>query len=317
MDNRKAQFILDNLNKLAENFHLNAAFWERFESEKIFPKTYIDHMRDNSNGIDLKNLKKNLLIDITKRQSSSYEKLSKIFRDLYNFDLLDNWHKEYCINDNRIGSQTDVEKLRYTFERLNFKVFTRSNLTKAEMLDLMAKLNDDESLKNFDIFLLILMSHGRSTHILTVDGEYLDYEEIEQNFSHEKCPQLINKPKIIIFNCCRQAITDEIIKENNERKNSIKNDEVKDMIVKNFKISFTFQDYLSVRDEEQGTFFVNALVKSLDEYQDSSFDKILQRANHLLNEMTKHESNNVERRQVIEFIQRGVTKPIYFKTFQN
>lgn len=87
--------------------------------------------------------------------------------------------------------------------------------------------------------------------------------------------------------------------------------------LKNFKILFTFQDYLSVRDEEQGTFFVNALVKSLDEYQDSSFDKILQRANHLLNEMTKHESNNVERRQVIEFIQRGVTKPIYFKTFQN
>lgn len=45
MDNRKAQFILDNLTRLAEKFELNEAFWERFEKENIFPKTYIEHMK--------------------------------------------------------------------------------------------------------------------------------------------------------------------------------------------------------------------------------------------------------------------------------
>lgn len=136
--------------------------------------------------------------------------------------------------DNRTGSNTDVTKLCDAFERLNFKVETRSNLSKDEMLDLMKQLNEDDSLKNYDIFMLIVMSHGYSSHFMTVDEKYLKYKEIEDNFSHKKCPQLKNKPKIIIYNCCREAITDKIAKQINEqsseRQESI-DDGIKDMIV--------------------------------------------------------------------------------------
>nr|XP_046919983.1 caspase-10-like isoform X2 [Dermatophagoides farinae] len=302
MDNRKAQFILDNLTRLAEKFELNEAFWERFEKENIFPKTYIEHMK-NGNGLDTENLKKNLLIDITKRHSSSYEKMSKIFRDLFDCDFLDHWCKNYYPNtrpgycliinnekfetiDNRTGSNTDVTKLCDAFERLNFKVETRSNL---------------------------IMSHGYSSHFMTVDEKYLKYKEIEDNFSHKKCPQLKNKPKIIIYNCCREAITDKIAKQINEqsseRQESI-DDGIKDMIV----IYSTLENYLSVRDEEQGTFFANALVQSLNEFKDTDLDKIIQHANKLLIEMSQNESNHIERRQVIEWRKIGITKYIYFKT---
>ncbi|XP_075584632.1 caspase-1-A isoform X2 [Dermatophagoides farinae] len=215
--------------------------------------------------------------------------------------------------DNRTGSNTDVTKLCDAFERLNFKVETRSNLSKDEMLDLMKQLNEDDSLKNYDIFMLIVMSHGYSSHFMTVDEKYLKYKEIEDNFSHKKCPQLKNKPKIIIYNCCREAITDKIAKQINEqsseRQESI-DDGIKDMIV----IYSTLENYLSVRDEEQGTFFANALVQSLNEFKDTDLDKIIQHANKLLIEMSQNESNHIERRQVIEWRKIGITKYIYFKT---
>ena len=110
------------------------------------------------------------------------------------------------------------------------------------MLTLMSDLNDDKTLNDYDIFLLIIMSHGDSKQIITVDEKRLNYDKIEYNFSHEKCPQLKNKPKIIIFNCCRKTTTtsndddddDEDLKERNfEQQESIDGGggTIKDMIV--------------------------------------------------------------------------------------
>nr|XP_027198444.1 caspase-3-like [Dermatophagoides pteronyssinus] len=337
MDERKARYILTNLDELADNLKLTEEFWQRFEREKIFPTTYIEHMKNNKE-LDTKILKKNLLIDITKRSSpSSYEKLSKIFKDLFSNNRLDDWYKShysnqrpgYCLiinnqnfekSDNRIGSEKDVRKLSEIFECLNFHVVERSNLTRSQMLTLMSDLNDDKTLNDYDIFLLIIMSHGDSKQIITVDEKRLNYDKIEYNFSHEKCPQLKNKPKIIIFNCCRKTTTtsndddddDEDLKERNfERQESIDGGggTIKDMIV----VYSTLKYYLSVRDEEQGTFFVDCLVKSLQEYKESNLDKIIEKATDLLNEKVTDISNQIERRQAIEISKRGVDKAVYFR----
>lgn len=45
MDERKARYILTNLDELADNLKLTEEFWQRFEREKIFPKTYVEHMK--------------------------------------------------------------------------------------------------------------------------------------------------------------------------------------------------------------------------------------------------------------------------------
>lgn len=67
----------------------------------------------------------------------------------------------------------------------------------------------DSSLKQVDINIVVIMSHGRgterhdSTEVVGVDDQLLATTWILEQFSNEKCPHLCNKPKIFIFQCCR------------------------------------------------------------------------------------------------------------------
>nr|XP_027201972.1 uncharacterized protein LOC113795932 [Dermatophagoides pteronyssinus] len=167
------------------------------------------------------------------------------------------------------------------------------------------------------------MDERKARYILTNLDELADNlkltEEFWQRFEREKI-----FPKTYVehmkFNCCRKTTTtsndddddDEDLKERNfERQESIDGGgcTIKDMIV----VYSTLKYYLSVRDEEQGTFFVDCLVKSLQEYKESNLDKIIEKATDLLNEKVTDISNQIERRQAIEISKRGVDKAVYFR----
>ena len=106
-------------------------------------------------------------------------------------------------HEDREGSEKDVERFKLLFNKFNYYVEVVENLNKEMFHKKLSAKALDESLKNHDIFVMIIMSHGVEDHVMTSDGQYLSYDEILNLFSNEHCPQLIGKPKVFIFNCCR------------------------------------------------------------------------------------------------------------------
>lgn len=167
-----------------------------------------------------------MIIDLKRRDSSCYEKFSNILRNLGQSDILDQYIKCYeneaypivsdtpgtclIINnkkfyhcDEREGSEKDVELFSAMFESLNYQVICQQDVSRLQLIDLLAKQSQDESLKKYDIFVTIIMSHGISDHVITSDNELVSYDEILDFFSNEHCPYMVDKPKVFIFNCCR------------------------------------------------------------------------------------------------------------------
>ena len=50
---------------------------------------------------------------------------------------------------------------------------------------------------------LVFMSHGNEKGIYGNDWEVVCVEEIKEMFNGKNCPQLVGKPKIMIFQACR------------------------------------------------------------------------------------------------------------------
>ena len=103
----------------------------------------------------------------------------------------------------RIGSDLDVRKLEYTFKELHFIPKIRSNLSREELLTELRSLAQKDELSGHDAIVISLNSHGCSEHYLCADDKYVNFEEIFDIFSDENCEHLRGKPKIILFNCCR------------------------------------------------------------------------------------------------------------------
>nr|CAH7733444.1 unnamed protein product [Callosobruchus chinensis] len=83
------------------------------------------------------------------------------------------------------------------------------------MSNTIKSFRKDSSLKNSDICVVIIMSHGTNinkkevavaggyTEVIGVDNKGLPIDEVLNEFSGEMCQYLKGKPKIFFFQCCR------------------------------------------------------------------------------------------------------------------
>lgn len=73
----------------------------------------------------------------------------------------------------------------------------------------ISTFSNSSSLKNSDICAVVIMSHGRgnersdSTEVACTDGELLQTTWIINQFDGQSCPNLQDKAKLFIFQCCR------------------------------------------------------------------------------------------------------------------
>lgn len=132
-------------------------------------------------------------------QNSVY-KISKIPRG---YSIIVNNEFKNNVTKERRGSSLNVKKLEDIFTRLHFTKKIGIDLKSNELLEFLKEISQDSQLEHHDAFIMVLMSHGKSKLFECSDGNYLQFNEITNIFSDERCPQLVNKPKIIIFNCCR------------------------------------------------------------------------------------------------------------------
>ena len=177
----------------------------------------------------------------------------------------------------------------------------------------MAKHSD---LKKHDCLVVIILSHGNSGQIITSDNEAVEFEKVLTIFNNQNCHQMIKKPKMFFFNCCRGSTLDfgpnfninEIQEEDRDVADATLWPHVP--IMSDIMVCYsTIDGYVSWRNEHDGTWFGSALANSLENNAHIlELNQILTIASDIVhNRTTKNGA-----KQAIEWKYRAWTKSLYF-----
>ncbi|XP_041378168.1 caspase-3-like [Gigantopelta aegis] len=190
--------------------------------------------------------------------------------------------------DARNGTQIDCRKLEKLFSQLGYFVSTDRDLKAEEMkrrLKEFAKF--PENLK-VDSLIVVILSHGEQDDIIFgTDGEstnrgfkkYLTIKHLKSWFGNRRCPELEGKPKLFLIQACRgqsedigsasasvgSSVQRDVVDFPADTTADIMNEsslpEQSDMIFAHSSVP----GYVSYRDPEQGSVFINALVNVFTE----------------------------------------------------
>ena len=105
----------------------------------------------------------------------------------------------------RDGSEENVKLIREAFEYHGFEVENHCNLNDEQIIKLINEKVNNENSKSNDAFVLYIHTHGIADSILCSNNKMIKFYEIIGLFQDEICENLINKPKLIFFDCCRNG----------------------------------------------------------------------------------------------------------------
>ncbi|ELU08510.1 hypothetical protein CAPTEDRAFT_192905 [Capitella teleta] len=81
----------------------------------------------------------------------------------------------------------------------------RSSFGLLEMKEAIANFARDEKSLNANSLAVVIMTHGGENSFFGVDGQIIrPHDDVVLNFHRDKAPDLIEKPKLFIFQACRR-----------------------------------------------------------------------------------------------------------------
>lgn len=158
-------------------------------------------------------------------------------------------HKDGTVSY-REGSEIDFKDFKKVLGDINFEVHSEESLTKDQTLESLNKFV--ESSLEEDINIVILMGHGKESHICASDGEHIEISDLENIIA-----KLVGH-KILILVACR---TDKKVIKNS------------DLLV----AYSTLPGEPSPRDKATGTPFVQNMLKLLTESRSQDMLTLFQR----------------------------------------
>ena len=108
-----------------------------------------------------------------------------------------------CAHEDREGADVDRENLKELFHQLGFKLIVIENGTEAEIKQRAKEVRRLEESKNGDMFVAIVLSHGKEGYFVTRDNHNYDIEDFVTDFNNEGWQPFRGKPKFIVINSCR------------------------------------------------------------------------------------------------------------------
>ncbi|XP_040901684.1 caspase a [Toxotes jaculatrix] len=121
---------------------------------------------------------------------------------------------------NRNGAEKDEENMERLLTALGYEVVKHTDLKGKAIDDALSEFSTHPKLKETDSVLVVIMSHGKLGAVLGVNCKNkLGIEEpdefpinnIYKHLGSEKCPQLLNKPKIILIQACRGGMQGSVL----------------------------------------------------------------------------------------------------------
>ncbi|XP_019944605.2 caspase-9 [Paralichthys olivaceus] len=109
---------------------------------------------------------------------------------------------------NRRGSNVDCGKLERRFRKLNFIVEVKTNMKQRQIKHELSTLSKKDH-SSFDCCVVIMLSHGTEVShnrfpgaVYGVDGEYVPVQHITNYLNGKHCPSLQGKPKLFFIQAC-------------------------------------------------------------------------------------------------------------------
>lgn len=175
---------------------------------------------------------------------------------------------KYNSDKYRRGAEVDCKNLKYLFDEIGFpKVIFYNNLTKQEMENTLANLNEMLSLEEMECVFVVVSSHGyenrtvHDTDIRCSDGGLVSSRAIIEHFNNQLCPLLRGKPKVFIFQTCRGNDGEENLAPRSPASPPEPDGSASparlysDILIANS----TLPGFVSLRDPERGSWYIQAL----------------------------------------------------------
>ncbi|XP_033125401.1 caspase-3-like isoform X3 [Anneissia japonica] len=108
----------------------------------------------------------------------------------------------------RTGTDVDARQLESLFDNLGFSVESITNMKYDDFnmkINDYSKMNHSQ----YDCFIFAVLTHGINGALYTVDERLVQVDDILKCFSGEGCPTLTGKPKIFFIQACRGEMFDQ------------------------------------------------------------------------------------------------------------
>ncbi|XP_030570043.1 caspase Dronc [Drosophila novamexicana] len=107
----------------------------------------------------------------------------------------------------RKGAEGDGDSLIDIFRQIGFKIFSYKNLDQRQFFNTLSALTSSQFVRDTESFVMVLMTHGERAgevdRVQFSDGSLADVKAIINSFRSDLCPNLVHKPKVLIFPFCR------------------------------------------------------------------------------------------------------------------
>uniref|UniRef100_A0A671U377 Caspase 9, apoptosis-related cysteine peptidase n=1 Tax=Sparus aurata TaxID=8175 RepID=A0A671U377_SPAAU len=198
---------------------------------------------------------------------------------------------------NRRGSNIDCDKLESRFKALNFIVDVKTNLKQRQIKHELSALSKKDH-SQYDCCVVIMLSHGTEVShnrfpgaVYGVDGQHVPVQYITNYLNGQHCPSLQGKPKLFFIQACGggekdtgfEVSPDEVepsIGGADDQTDAIPTSSSSDSLStsdeldarptlptpSDILVSYsTFPGYVSWRDTQSGSWYVETLYRILDE----------------------------------------------------
>jgi hypothetical protein len=191
----------------------------------------------------------------------------------------------------RHGSEQDVSSLCKLFRGLNYEVVPPYiDKTEAKMRKAIDEYATDDY-TSYGCLIIFIMSHGDKSKIISSDSAIIDLNEFITPLKRN--PTLKSKPKMFFIQACRggneMKVNDDATKSKSS--SNIVHSRYYDhenRLPKETDFLFaysTLEDYLSYRDEEDGTWYIQMLCKAIQEEESKEISATLTYTHALIAKM--------------------------------
>lgn len=185
------------------------------------------------------------------------------------------------------GTKADGERMRGSFQLLNFSTHHEHNLPKAATMQLLYNVaNCKEFPPTYRRVVFVFSGHGGADHKLyTSDGETVKVSDILSAFFPERAPLNGNMAKLFFIDACRgkQANSGVIVARSGR--------EIETLTIPkqgNFLVAYsTIPDHLSYEERSKGGIWISALAEKLCKRNASVHDVLSEVNRELVNKYQK------------------------------
>uniref|UniRef100_A0A3P9NFZ7 Caspase 10, apoptosis-related cysteine peptidase n=1 Tax=Poecilia reticulata TaxID=8081 RepID=A0A3P9NFZ7_POERE len=185
-----------------------------------------------------------------------------------NFDFSKSYHKL----NNREGSKFDRDALKEVFQWLGYEMYTYLDYNAAQIKSLFACIGQQDH-SQYDSLVCCILSHGMEGKVYGVDGNLVEIKLLIECINGEKCPSLIEKPKMLFIQACQgckqqyPVHPDGIEDETTRISADAKVVDVRSPVIADLLVGMsTVPDHVSFRDKLCGTWYIQSLCKNLVKY---------------------------------------------------